>query len=463
MSAGDVALFLGFEMVFVLAPGVVLYRALCSDPGGGLRHFAIGWGLGYALSIFAFAATAAVGVRVAFLAYPPLVLLPAATLSLRRHGALLPRAGESPSSTRSLALALVAVVALVYATAGFFGPAPLPERVDSVSYYIDLVWGISLSADALNHFPIADPTVAGEPLRYHTFVFLHMASITQVTGIELTTVALRLWVLPALLLLVLQLAYAGRQFTGRPWAGPVAAALFLLVGDLDLGSDRGYPWMGTLFTAFFLSPTFLLGMVLFVPLIVLLHERLEPTEPERGAVGEWILAVLLLAGCAGAKGSIVPVVLGGLLLLGAWRWFTSKRLGVGLTPAVALSVGALAISYVLLYGGGGSGLELKPLGSGVETLAGRAFAAEVEAGVIAKVVLYPIAAAVASVTLMLALVGVVFALRRLPRLNDTKVWLLALLCTSVGISFMTLFPGAGQFYFLYYGFAAGVFLRWGPG
>jgi hypothetical protein len=466
VSAGDVALFLGFELVFVLAPGVVLYRALCSDPGGGLRHFAIGWGLGYALSIFAFAATAALGARDAFLTYPALVLLPATALSLRRHGALLPRAGESPSSARSLALALVAAAALVYVTAGLFGQAPLPERVDSVSYDNDLVWGISLSADALNHFPIADPTVSGEPLRYHTFVFLHMASITQVTGIELTTVALRLWIVPALLLLVLQLAYAGRQFTGRAWAAPVAAVLFLLVGDLDLGSDRGYPsaklwrYMAWRFASL-LSPSFLLGLVLFVPLIVLLHERLVPTEPQRRAVGEWILVALLLAGCAGAQGAILPVVLGGLILLGAWRWVTSNRLGAGLIPAVALCGGALAISYVLLYSGAGTGLEIKPLESGVETLAGRTFAPEVDAGLTAKVVLYPIAAAVASVTLMLALVGVVFALRRSPRLNDTKVWLLALLCTSVGIFFMTLFPGSNQVYFLWYGIAAGVFLSAG--
>jgi hypothetical protein len=445
----------------VLAPGVALYRALSSSPGGGLRHMAIGGGLGYALAIFAFAATAALGVRDAYFAYPALVVVPAAVVALRRHGALLPRARAGPSPGPALALAAVAVVGLVYVTAGLFGPAPLPERVDNVSYYGDLVWGMSLSADALNHFPIGDPTVAGEPLGYHSFVFQHMASIAQVTGIEITTIALRLWVVPALLLLVLQFAYAGRHFTGRLWAGPLAAALFVLVGDLDLGAERGYQYMGYLFSLLYLSPTFLLGMVLFLPLIVLLHERLVPPEAGRLATGEWVLVALFLVGCAGAKGSIPPIVLGGLMLVGAWRWLTTRSLGHGLVPAAALSGAVLAVSYIVLYAGGGGGLELKPLTSGADTVAGHVFAPEAGASLAAEAFGYLTSAAVASITLMIALLGLVFALRRPQRLQDAGVWLLALLCTSVAIFFATDYPGGAQIYFLGYGFAAGVLLSAG--
>jgi hypothetical protein len=461
VSVRDVAFFLSFELVFVLAPGITLYRALSSSPGGWLRHVAIGGGLGYVLAILAFAATAALGIRDAYLAYPAAVIVPAAMASLRRHRALLPSAEAKPSPGRSVALAAVAVVTLVYVTAGFFGPAPLPERVDSVVYYIDLVWGVSLAADALNHFPIADPTVDGEPLKYHTFVFLHMASVAQVTGIELTTIALRLWVVPALLLLVLQLAYAGRHFTGRPWAGPVAAALLLLVGDLDLGADRPFQYMGTFFTVLFLSPTFLLGLVLFVPAIVLLHERLVDTEPRPQAVGEWILLALLLTGCAGAKGSILPIVLGGLLLVGAWRWLSSSSLGTGLVPAVALSGGLLLISYLVLFRGAAGGLELKPLVSGADTFGGRVFAPEAGTSGTSKPLLYLVPATVASITLMIALLGLAFALRRPRRLTDTSMWLLGLLCTSVVVFFATDYPGGAQFYFLGYGFAAAVFLSAG--
>jgi hypothetical protein len=461
VSARDVAFFLGFQLVFVFAPGVALYRWLSREPGGVVRHVSIGWGVGYALSILAFAATAALGIRDAFLAYPAVVLIPAVVAEIRRHGVALSSDRWRPSSVRSLTLAGVAVVVLVYVTAGLFGPTPLPERVDSVTYYVDLVWGVSLAAEALHHFPVEDPSVAGEPFKYHTFVFLHMASVAQVTGIDLTTIAFRLWTVPALLLLVLQLAFAGRHFTGRAWAGPVAAALFLLAADLDLGGDRYYPLSGTLFSELLLSPTFLLGLLVFIPVVVLLHERLVPSAQHDGSPTEWILVGVLLCGCSGAKGTILPVVVGGLALLGVWRWLTARRLGPGLVPALALSVGALVVSYALLYRGGGSGVQLKPLRSGVETFAGQAFAPEAGAALGTQLLLYPVGTVVTAITLMLALVGLAWALRRPRGLDNTRAWLLALLLTSVGIFFLTDHPAVGQIYFLWYGFAAGVFLSAG--
>jgi hypothetical protein len=458
VSARDVAAFLAFELLFVVAPGIVLYRALSHRPGGVLRHISIGSGLGYALSIFAFAATATVGIRGAFLAYPAVVVVPAAVVAHRKHGALLPLAGESPSPPRSLALAAVAVIALGYIAADLFGPVPLPERVPSVTYHQDLVLDVSLSAEALHHFPIEDPSVAGEPFSYHTFVFLHLASVAQVTGIELTTIVFRLWIVPAVMLLVLQFAFAGRHFTGQAWAGPVAAGLFLLAGELDLGSERPYPLIGARFSAMLFSPTFLLGLLLFIPLLVLLHERLVPSDSRRRASSEWALVGLFLAGCSGAKGSILPVVLGGLLTLGAWRLLTSHRSGPGMIGALSLTVAVLLVSYVLLYSGGGTDLHLKPLKSGVVTWAGLPFTPDTGES---KVLLYPIGAGVTAIALMGGLVGLGWALRRPGRLGDTQVWLLGLLLTSVGIFFATDHPGVSQSYFLWYGFAAGVFLSAG--
>jgi hypothetical protein len=462
VSARDVAVFLGFQLAFVFAPGVVLYWALSSKPGDVLRQVAVGGGVGYALSILAYAAAAAVGARDAFLAYPALVLIPAALVGARRHGFRMPTGLAPGASTRSVVLAVIAVLVLVYMTAGLFGPAPLPDRVDSATYYVDLIWGVSLAAEALHHFPIGDPTVAGEPFKYHTFVFLHMASVAQVTGIDLTTIALRLWPVPALLLVTLQFAFAGRRLTGLRWAGPLTAGVFLLVGDLDLGAERAYPLAGVMFSDLLLSPTFLLGLVCFMPLIVLLQERLTPSgAPARDAPPEWVLVVVLLGGCAGAKGTILPVVLGGLVLFGAWRWFSARRLGPGLVPALGLTLGVLIVAYLLLYRGGSSGLELGPLRSGVVTYAGQAFAPQAGAGLGSKVLLYPVGTVVTVITLMLALVGLAWALRRPTRLDETRAWLLALLLTSVGAFFLLDHPGVGQAYFLWYGFAAGVILSAG--
>ena len=80
---------------------------------------------------------------------------------------------------QAAAVAAVAVAALLLLAAASFSQAPLPESKASVSYYPDLVWGMSFAAEALHHWPVTTPQVAGEPLRYHTFAFLEMAATAQ--------------------------------------------------------------------------------------------------------------------------------------------------------------------------------------------------------------------------------------------------------------------------------------------
>src|SRR5512133_3716138 len=69
VSLRDIALFVGYETVFVLGPGWIVYGTL-RPRAGTLERLAFGWGLGYVLEIAAFALTASLGVRLLFVGYP---------------------------------------------------------------------------------------------------------------------------------------------------------------------------------------------------------------------------------------------------------------------------------------------------------------------------------------------------------------------------------------------------------
>ena len=45
-----------------------------------------------------------------------------------------------------------------------------------VSYYADVVWNIAMAAEALHHWPLDVPSLAGVPLRYHYFADIDAAA-----------------------------------------------------------------------------------------------------------------------------------------------------------------------------------------------------------------------------------------------------------------------------------------------
>jgi len=454
VSAGELVVFGGFEIGFVLLPGVVAYRALAGRPGGLLQQVSIGAALGHGLLLGAFMLTAAADARWALWLYPPVVLALAAILA---GGRVLGRAGDAASLTNRqvIVLAGVAVAAVLLMALTFFTQVPLPGSRPSVSYYPDLMWGLGFAAEALHHWPLTTPQVLGEPLRYHTFVFSEMAAASQLTGIELPVVGLRLVPASLLLLLVGQLAYAGRRFTGNPWAGPVAAGLILLVGDLDLGAGRPEPLAGVYFSGLFLSPTQLLGLVFFLPTIAVVADLLE-AERERPRKGVLVMLAILLFGCAGAKASILPVLVGGLVVYGLWR----RRAAAGWVAAFAFCGVAFVASYVLLYSGGRGATDVGLLESALSSFPGQELAPRAGEGAVG-VLIYPFATWVTAVALMVPLAGLAFLHLRVRSLTPLQAWPLALLAVSVAAFFVLDLPGVSQLYFLWYGFTAAALLASG--
>src|SRR5262249_52371311 len=187
-----------------------------------------------------------------------------------------------------------------------------------VPHPTDMPFHLAFAAEAFHHWPLQTPGVVGQPLHYHYFAHIHIAAIAQVTGIGLDRVFFRLYLVPLTALLVLQLSLLGKAITGRAWAGPLTAALYLLVHELDLSMGDASPWAGVGMYHLWGSPSQLLGMVIFIPALLMLWTLIDPALAARvrpglstGTRRAWILLALLLIGAGGAKSVILPLFIGG--------------------------------------------------------------------------------------------------------------------------------------------------------
>jgi hypothetical protein len=466
VSVGELARFVGYECVFIGLPGIAVYRALSRRPGGALRQVAIGWPLGYALEIGAFALTAALDLR-ALLPVIPLAATGVAAGYLwharRRVEGEEDTPGEKAPAALPLppaavwAVAAVVTVALGYLALGYFTETPLPDEVASVSYYQDNVWDIELVAEAKNHWPMEDPSVAGEPLRYHTYAFIHMAAVSQVTGIEPSTLLFRLVPAWLMLLVGLQVVALGRALGGSVWTGPLAVALVLLVGELDLDPERPAPFADTFFVNFPLSPTFLFGVPLFLAIATLLLVALARREAP-GLRG-WMVVLILLLACGGAKASILPVVLGALVLWLAWAWLREDALPRAALVGLGVGVSAFAISYALLYtGGGAGGFSFEVFGFTDFTVIAELIEPATRSP-LGDALLTGATGLLGAAALVLPTLGILWVIgKRRLRLEAEEAWLLALFLAALGAFFVLADPSLDQAYFLNYGYIAGCVL-----
>ena len=207
-----------------------------------------------------------------------LVALPFAIRAIKGSSEQRDQPGSGAAAWAALALALVALVLVAH---DHYDKAPLPDSVRAKTYYTDTVWEVALAAEARNHFPLAIPSLAGDPLRYHYFAAMNEAAIAQVTGLDQPLVNFRLFLVPLILLAVGGMVLLGREVGPSPWVGVIAAVLILFVGPLDpWPSDRG-----VFFRNLYLSDTFLLGLAIFLPLLVELLARVRAGAAP--AIGPW--------------------------------------------------------------------------------------------------------------------------------------------------------------------------------
>lgn len=357
----DTVRFGGYWLGFVALPGMALLASVA--PRKGLLFIgAVGAATGYVLELGVWIAASAVDARLVMWLYPPLVLLATVPILIRHW-----RAGEfghGPGRTMArriliwrpwaLAGAVLAVVAVPIVR--FWITQELPMDGD-VSWSVDMFNHLGWAADATRSVPPTNPSIAGLEMQYHWFMYGHFANVHQVTGIELPLVLGRFFLVPMLALLPLLLAAAVRQLTTRPWAGPLAGLLGTVAGELDVTADPASVSMAAFARYVGYSPSYLYSLVLFSGLLALLLAQCLATCRDRFWRWSWLPFAVLAAGSVGVKATILPTVLGGVLIAAAWQFFTRRELPVRRRVDAALWISSAIMAVcalagqLLLYGG----------------------------------------------------------------------------------------------------------------
>lgn len=196
------------------------------------------------------------------------------------------------------------------------------------------------------------------PLRYHYFAYVHHAAASQVTGIELPLVALRFAPLALGTLLLIVIAAASRLFTASSRCAPLAALLFLIASELDLMIADPYPLLGVRDVWFWLSPTYVLGVIVFVLALIAAAALLDRGLAARLGAGPratWALLLVALLLGSGAKSVVLPTLVGGLGAYAAYAWWRRRAPEPSSIALVLVATVISGLSYALLYLGGGDG------------------------------------------------------------------------------------------------------------
>ena len=200
--------------------------------------------------------------------------------------------------------------------------------------------------------------MAGRPLRYHWFANADMAHAHLISGVDLSTIILRLW----------PLAIGGdhpRVWCSRSPAGcraragpPAIAALFLVIpGELMpwewFRPVNPYALIGAS------SPSLSFGLI---PLLLAAVVLVDVVRKERIGKGWWVL-VLAIALAPGSKPSVLPILLCGMglvLLVNLLRREPVVRILAALALMLAGPRRSLAVGHAV---GGRVGRQaLRPAG-----------------------------------------------------------------------------------------------------
>ncbi len=336
-----------FVLLYVAVPGILLARALAVLDDDVPMLLGTGLVLGLCLQATALLVSRLIDWPAAFYAYPLLVVAACG------KSAMPPWPRRVHAGSHLVLLAVLAFSAqefhALFSSARLSGPLPM-----------DLLFHAGNAAELRHHWPMEDPRVAGTSLFYHFFGYSLPAMGASFAGGAVAPVLLAMLPGPLVALFGLQIYNTGRVLLGTGLAGAAGAALVLF--HVDIGAEL-IPALGSfrshLGSATYGSTTTLIGFVYLVTLAAVLHRYLvgECGRPRSH------LAVLGLVAFAasGTKGSVMPMVVVGLMSLLVLRVWTSRRLdrraaaavlvaGIAATPMTAyLSLGEASYSGMFQF------------------------------------------------------------------------------------------------------------------
>lgn len=356
-SPADIAKYLAYGAFAVTLPGTLVYRALRRTPHTLVEDIAMGAALGLVLELAGWAVFSLLDLRAVIWLWPLLVIVPfAAVPGLRRHWIVRDYASTAPPGW-SWTLAAIVVFFAAYLFAVFYAENPIIPDTESTRQFLDLPYQLSLAGEATHRLPPDVPQVAGEPLNYHWFAFVHLAMTGMVGHIDLPVVTMRLMVLGICALTAILTAVVGWRLSGRRWVGIAAAAMFFVIGEFDFAA-AGWPPFGSQAT-FVVWPSLSMtySWALLVACIGVAGGILIRRADGKGA---YVLLALFALASSAAKGSSLPVVAAALAFAGVAVLVTTRRIPWAIVTSGAIVVGAQLVAMAVIFKFQRYGVRVEP-------------------------------------------------------------------------------------------------------
>src|SRR5689334_1726932 len=341
LHAAGAALYL---LAFVWLPGraLVAWTLRCESV---LERALLSWVAGMALFGIAFVAGCMLDLRGLIWALP-LLSLAALAAARGRENAGAPL--SLPARRELLLLGIVLFFALVRSRPDLPGEWFLGFGSDDEFHAAN-------AAELARRWPLGDPRVAGEPLRYHFLSYSSAAGMSSVLGLPVRECFLGLSKHHTPLLFAFGVFALVRALGAS--ALLAACGALALVWQMDLGElvqplgGPGWNFNTPFYVGLYHSITNSAGLCLLLGLLLVLHHLLARAAPWRPALA--LVFVLALAASA-TKSSVLPPLHGGLGLACVWKLARGggfDRLLWGSTALIALAAAPPVLWLVSDAGG----------------------------------------------------------------------------------------------------------------
>jgi hypothetical protein len=359
-APADIARYATYIFFALILPGTLVYRSLRGRPHTLVEDIAMGAAVGLALELAAWAVFAAFGIAGWLWLWPlAIIALFAGVPRLRRHWVV--RGYVRTPVGWSWSVAGVVAFFTTYLSSTFLQRNPILPTSEDTRQYLDLAYQLSLAGEAKHQFPLHVPQVAGEPLDYHWFGYVHMAATSLIGHIDLPVVALRLAVPGLCAAAIVLTAVLGWRVSGRPYVGAVAAVLFFVIGETNFTHPVTMPFGTQVSFVIWHGMSMIYSWVLLIALIAVLADVVD-RRPDRPVApigpGAFVLATLLMFASSGAKASSLPVVAVALAITAVVLLITKRRIPWAVVGAGLLTGAAQFSATAVLYRFKAYGLQI---------------------------------------------------------------------------------------------------------
>jgi hypothetical protein len=361
----DLLRYAAYITLAVVLPGTLIYRSLRRNPFTLVEDLAMGAAVGLALELAAWALFSVLDLRGWVFLWPLLVAIPyAAVPALRRHWVV--RGYRTVPLGWSWTIAGVICFFTLYLAVVFLDRNPILPTSDGTLQYLDLPYQLSLAGEATHRFPVELPQVAGDPLYYHWFAYVHMGMTAMVGHIDLPVVALRLAIPALCAFTVLLTGVVGWRVSRRPYVGAVAAILFFAVGEFNFTDPFQFLFGSQVTFVIWHGMSMIYSWALLVaviaPMADIVRRGLSKVDdvPEIGRGAYGIAAILLLAS-SGAKASSLPVLLGAIAFTFVVLLIVHRRIPWSTVWLGLLALGAQIFAIAVIFHFQTYGVSFGPL------------------------------------------------------------------------------------------------------